>query len=103
MLEGTRAMSDAEQHEPSSQLDPESLRAAFPDWRLGGAPGNWFAVRGGLEATSGPRSLLRRCLSASTLSALADKLCLQEHLDGLSDHDLADTIELVVSELVTNA
>jgi hypothetical protein len=34
--------------------------------------------------------LLRRCLNASTREALAEKLCLQEHLDGLSDHELAD-------------
>lgn len=72
------------------KLDIESLRTAFPDWRLGGARGNWFAIRGGLEVTSGPRSLLRRCLSASTLEALAEKLCLQEYLDSLSDHEPAD-------------
>lgn len=72
------------------KLDIESLRTTFPNWHLGGAPGYWLAFRGGLEAADGPRSLLRRCLSASTLEALAEKLCLQEHLDGLSDHELAD-------------
>ena len=72
-----------------SQLDLESLRASSPNWRLGGTPGNWFAVRGGLEAASGPQSLLRHCLSASTLEALAEKLCLPEHLDGLSGQELA--------------
>jgi hypothetical protein len=73
-----------------SQLDLDSLRAAFPNWRFGGVPGHWYAVRGGVEAASGPRSLLRRCLSASTLEALADKLCLQHFLDGLSDEALAN-------------
>jgi hypothetical protein len=76
--------------ELNNELDLEFVRATFPGWRLGGGPGHWFAVRGGVEATSGPRSLLRRCLSASTLMALADMLCLQEYLDGLSDEELAD-------------
>lgn len=74
----------------AGQLDLESLRATFTNWRLGGEPGYWFAVRGGVEVTSCPRSLLRRCLSASTLEALADMPCLPEYLDGLSDHELAD-------------
>jgi hypothetical protein len=72
----------------SGQLDLDSLRAAFPNWHLGGAPGYWFAVRGGVEVAGGPRSLLRCCLSADTLEALADKLCLQVYLDGLSDQEL---------------
>ena len=72
------------------QLDLESLRASFPNWRIGGAPGNWHAVRGGLIAQDGPRSLLRCYLGAVTLMALADRLCLQEYLDGLNEHELAD-------------
>jgi hypothetical protein len=69
-------------------LDAVALRDAFPGWRLGGATGYWFAVRGGVEVTTGPRSLLRRCISASTIPTLADKLCLQEYLDGLNDCEL---------------
>ena len=76
-------------HESGAELDLDVIRASFPDWRLSGALGHWFAVRGGIETASGPRSLLRRCLSASTLGALADKLCLQAFLDGLSDEALA--------------
>ncbi len=74
----------------TSLVDLEPLRATFQNWRLGGAPGNWFAGRGGVEFANGPRSLRRRCLSASTVEALADMLCLQEHLDILSDQELAD-------------
>lgn len=76
-------------HDSGAGLDLDVMRTAFPDWRLSGAPGHWVAVRGGIETTSGPWSLLRRCLSAPTLMALADKLCLQAFLDGLSDEALA--------------
>ncbi len=34
--------------------------------------------------------MLRCYLSANTLIALVDKLCLQEYLDGLSEHELAE-------------
>lgn len=77
------------------QLDLESLGASFPNWRLGRASGNWVAVRGGLEAASVPRSLLRRHLSANTLEALAEKLCLQDYLDSLNDKELAEVWQRV--------
>jgi hypothetical protein len=73
-----------------AQLDLDMLRAVFPDWRIHGSLGYWFAVHGGFVALDGPRSLLHRYLSATTLLELAEKLCLQEYLDGLSDQELAD-------------
>jgi hypothetical protein len=43
----------------------------------------------------GPRSLLRCYLRADTLLALADKLCVQAYLDGLSDQALAEVWQRV--------
>ena len=63
-------------------LDVTMVRATFPDWRIGGSPGCWFAVRYGIEVSDGPRSLLRRYLSSPELEQLTEKLCLQEYLDG---------------------
>jgi hypothetical protein len=73
-----------------AQLGLDALRAVFPNWRINGSPCHWFAVRGGFVAHGGPRSLLHCYLSASTLLELAEKLGLQEYLDGLSDQELAD-------------
>jgi hypothetical protein len=86
-----RAMADAGNRE----LDLDSVRATFPGWRIGGAPGNWYAFRGGLAALDGPWSLLRRHLRADTLMALAEQLCLQEYLDSLSDQELAEVWQRV--------
>jgi hypothetical protein len=71
-----------------AQLDLDTLRAVFPDWHISGSPGSWFAVRGGLVAHDGPRSLLHSYLTASTLLELAEQLCLQEYLGDLSDQEL---------------
>ena len=79
-------MSDA----GSRELDLDSVRATFPDWRIVGEQGTWYAFRGGLVELDGPRSLLRCYLRADTLLALADKLCVQHFLDGLSDQALAE-------------
>lgn len=76
-----------------ARLDLDMLRAVFLAWRIGGSPGYWFAARGGIDAPGGPRSLLRRYLSASTLPELAERLCLQEYLDGLSDQELEDVCQ----------
>ena len=45
--------------------------------------GVWWATRGGMQDWAGPRSLLLRTLGAGDLTALTEKLCLQEWLDGL--------------------
>ena len=81
---------DFKLHGIVAKLDLDILRAAFPSWRIGGSLGFWYALRGGAIVAAGPRSLLRCYLSAGTLFALAEKLCLQDHLDGLSDQELAD-------------
>jgi hypothetical protein len=73
----------------------ESLRVACPGWRIGGSSGNWHAFRSGISMMDGPRSLLRRHLHADTLLALAERLCLQEYLDGLSDQELAEVWQQV--------
>lgn len=82
-------------HVTVAQLDLDTLRAVFPDWRIHGSLDCWFAVRGGFVAPDGPRSLLHCYLSTSTLLGLAEQLCLQEHLDGLSDQELADVWQRV--------
>ncbi|HEY1821423.1 MAG TPA: hypothetical protein VGG83_15975 [Trebonia sp.] len=66
------------------------LRRAFPDWRIAERPDYCFAHSEGICELDGPRSLLRCFLTASTLAGLAEKLCLQEHLNTLSDRELAD-------------
>lgn len=65
------------------------LRATFPEWRIFGDSGSWWAVRGGLVRLEGPQSLLRRVITACDLTALAERLCLQEYLDRLSPEELA--------------
>lgn len=71
-------------------IDATMLRQTFPQWRITGAEGCWFAIRGGLEMRAGPRSLLRCLLSGSTLVELAEKLSLQEYLDGLDEDELEE-------------
>lgn len=71
-------------------LDLTMVRATFPGWRIFSSAGCWWAIRGGLEFFDGPKSLLRCTLSASTLVRLAEKLSLQEYLDGLTAEELAD-------------
>jgi hypothetical protein len=73
-----------------SQLDLEAVRATFPDWRLYHISGNWHAFRSGVAMLDGPWSLLPRHLHAATLPDLAERLCLQAHLDDLSDQELAE-------------
>jgi hypothetical protein len=54
-------------------LDVATVRKAYVDWRIGGGPGCWFAVRDGVKAHYGPRSLLRSCLSAPHLPQRTEK------------------------------
>jgi hypothetical protein len=88
-------MSDTQRRELSKvalveAVDLESLRVACPGWHIAGSSGNWYAFRGGLSMLDGPWSLLRRHLCADTLLVLAERLCLQAHLDGLSGQELAE-------------
>jgi hypothetical protein len=66
------------------------LKRRFPGWRIGGAPGRWYAIRGGFQAAYGPGSLLRCYLGAPDLQRLAMKLSLQQFLDGLTADELAE-------------
>ncbi len=92
-------MSDAARQELSDAavdvIDLESVRATFPGWRIYHVSGNWHAFRSGTSMLDGPRSLLRCHLHADTLLALADKLCLQAYLDGLSDQELTEVWQQV--------
>jgi len=83
-------------------LDRATVHKAYPDWRIGGGPGCWCAVRDGVEAHYGPKSLLRRCLSAPDLPQLAEKLGCQQYLDRLAPEELADAWKRVMPPLPEN-
>ncbi len=65
----------------AGQITMGMLRATFPQWRIVGTCGLWWAMRDGLVWLEGPKSLLLRVISAPDLTALGEKLCLQEYLD----------------------
>jgi hypothetical protein len=65
------------------------VRESFAQWRIFGRPGQWWAVRGGPLALSGPESLLLRAITARDLTELAERLCLQHRLDQLDAQELA--------------
>jgi hypothetical protein len=71
------------------EITQEGLREVFPHWRIFVAGGTWWAVRGGWQSWTGPESLLLRALTAPDLTGLAERLCLQEWLDGLDSEALA--------------
>jgi hypothetical protein len=87
---GTAAREPHRQVKGASELDARVVRAAFPDWHIGGGPDWWFAFRGGFDVHYGPRSLLRCSLSAPDLPRLAVKLGLQAFLDSLTGDELAE-------------
>ena len=65
------------------EITAEMLRDSFPQWHVFSQFGAWWATREGSQRFTGPQSLIRCVLVAEALSALGDKLCLQEWLDGL--------------------
>ena len=71
------------------EITLEMLRATFPLWRIAVHPAGWWAMRQGIASLDGPRSLIQHVHVASELTGLAEKLCLQEHLDGLDPQELA--------------
>ena len=71
------------------EITLEMLRATFPLWRIAGHPVGWWAMRQGTASLDGPRSLIQHVHVAADLTGLAEKLCLQEHLDGLDPQELA--------------
>jgi hypothetical protein len=88
--DGTAAGETHRRATGANELDARLVRAAFPDWHIGGGPGFWFAFRGGFEAANGPGSLLRCYLSAPDLPRLEAKLSLQAFLDSLAGDELAE-------------
>lgn len=70
-------------------VTPGVLRETFPKWRIFHGDGAWWAVRGGPYSWSGPESLLLRAMTSADLTGLAERLCLQEWLDGLDPEALA--------------
>jgi hypothetical protein len=71
------------------EITSEVLRATFPGWRIARHPVGWWAMREGAERFDGPQSLIQHVHVAADLTGLAERLCLQEHLDGLSAEELA--------------
>ncbi len=72
----------------NGEITVTMLRQTFPRWRVFELGGIWWAARGGIQVWDGPRSLLLRSLTAPDLTTLADRLCMQEWLDGLDDDAL---------------
>ncbi len=71
------------------EITAEGLRETFPQWRIAPHPAGWWAMREGIARLDGPRSLIQHVHMAPDLTELAEKLCLQEHLDGLAPQELA--------------
>jgi hypothetical protein len=84
--DGASAVRDASR---LGDITSEMLRRTFPQWRVFEQGGAWWATRSGVQEWAGPRSLIQRVLVAADLAALAEKLCLQEYLDGLGPEELA--------------
>ena len=72
------------------EITAQDLRAVFPRWRIFHAAGAWRAIREGTAKFDGPPALIQHVHAAPDLITLADKLCLQEHLDGLAPGELAE-------------
>ena len=72
----------------TGEITIEMIRRTFGQWRVFEQDGTWWATRGGLQVWDGPRALLLRVITAPDLTALADRLCAQEWLDGLDDEAL---------------
>jgi hypothetical protein len=72
----------------TGEITVEMISRTFRQWRVFEQRGTWWATRGGLQVWDGPRSLLLRVITAPDLTALADRLCLQEWLDSLGDDEL---------------
>jgi hypothetical protein len=70
------------------EITPQMLRDTFPKWRVFESGGVWWALREGKAEEDGPRSLLRIVIGARDVPGLAEKLCLQEWLDGLDPAEL---------------
>ena len=72
------------------EITRAELQAVFPRWRIFHASGAWWAIREGAAKFDGPQTLIQHAHTGPDLITLADKLCLQEHLDGLDPAELAE-------------
>jgi hypothetical protein len=72
----------------TGEITPEMLMETFPRWRVFESGGIWWARRPGQQAADGPESLLQVAVGDRSLNGLADKLCLQEHLNTLTPDEL---------------
>jgi len=75
---------------PAESALLHDLRARFSTWTIVSGGGYSLAVRSGEQAYDGPRSLIRRALSAATLPELARMLELQARIDQCSDAELEE-------------
>lgn len=84
-------MGDLQAAAPAAEpvvITADMLRATFAGWRICERDGRWQAMRGGLRAEDGPRSLIRTLVSALTLAGLAEQLSLQEWLRRMTAEEL---------------
>jgi hypothetical protein len=86
---GGPADSAVGQHAADGEITVQALRMAFPEWRIFQQYGGWWALRGGPVRLDGPESLLLRAVTARGLTAMTEKLCVQDHLDRLDPQELA--------------
>jgi hypothetical protein len=73
------------------RITVELLRETFDHWQIFERDDRWWALRAGLEAEDGPRSLIHPLVCAMTLIGLAEQLSLQEWLRRMT----ADELEAV--------
>ena len=71
------------------EITPEGLRATCAQWRIARHPSGWWAMREGIAGLDGSRLLIQHVHVAPDLKGLAERLCLQEYLDGLTPDELA--------------
>jgi hypothetical protein len=69
-------------------LTAQTLRAAFPRWRIWESGGRWLASCGGSVGSWGPQSLIHPVVISGDLSGLAGQLELQEWLRSLTPDEL---------------
>ncbi len=80
------------------EITAEGLRETFSQWRIFMSDESWWAVRGGIEKWGGPESLLLRAVTAQDLTALAERLCIQDWLDSLDAEELAEVYRSAAAE-----
>jgi hypothetical protein len=86
---GAATMADAELRKLLfGAVTLEMLRETFDQWTIGRVSGRLIAIRSGIFATQGPRSLIRGCVLADTVDGLAEQLGIQAQLEALPAADV---------------